>query len=106
MSRFLRQLVALSIAIAFLFPPTVQAIPYDITIWHFDGCGSGKYEVGYYNKDCFGVVSSSGTQSGAWKVIYNIHCPDSSENWHYQQWCGGTWVGVSESHFDNSCSCP
>jgi len=109
MPRLTRSLVvvALVLAVLHLGSPTAYAFPPDTTKVYYEGCGENKEEVGWFHSEgCTGEDSQDGQQSGDWRVLTVILCIGGSPNVHYYQWCGGTWVLVSQSQFETGCNCP
>jgi hypothetical protein len=108
MPRFIRTIVVLALTLTTLHltSPKAYAVPPDATTIYYEGCGDSKEEVGWRHQEgCSGYVTQDGQQSGDWRVLSITPCIGGTPQVHYYQWCGGTWVLVSQSHFETECNC-
>ena len=75
-----------------IYVPPAQAVGYDNWYIYYDASFA---EIGWWNRNCSGQISSSGSQTGAWKEWTLNECfPPGGSSSTYFQYCSGEWVEV------------
>jgi hypothetical protein len=105
--RAARVAVILAAVLAFTSfnPPPAQALwRWEIQDYYTGGCGSTLTHVGYWERDCDGTITQSGTLAGKWKVVRWMNCVTYEEGTDYYEWCG-SWVPRNVNNFPDDCGC-
>ena len=101
----IRTALALVVVAAALIPPTgLEAQPFfHFQNFYYTGC-TNLVQVGGEEFGC--DPYSWGTQAGDWKEKLVTRCSDDAVVEHaYYEWCGSSWVQVTQSQFGHGCLC-
>lgn len=96
--KLIHVLVALTVLLgATTFAPTANALSWWRFINYYEGCYGSLVLVGTATRNCSGVWSYWGQQSGDWKDVNDVSCTGSPiEYGYFYEYCNGNWVPVDE----------
>jgi hypothetical protein len=101
-----RGIVLIAMALGLAGGPALHSSPeVDVLTIYYAGCPRSELAAGWQHRSCWGTTSS-GQLSGHWKEVEINDCEGGNTQYRFYEWCGGNWVEVSASAFNEGvCSC-